>query len=70
MAKIKFMELYLKDEALLKEIDDYIEEWHNNDSDETIYDFLGMTEEKYGLWVESNLIPKYIEVKFDDSLQA
>jgi hypothetical protein len=36
----------------MDEIDDFVDEWHASPTEETIYDFLGMTQEEYDLWVE------------------
>lgn len=47
-------------DAILDEIDDYVERWHNTDSDVSIFDYLGMTEEEYLLWVEHDFYLKYI----------
>ena len=47
-------------DAILDEIDDYVERWHNTDSDISIFDYLGMTEEEYLLWVENDFYLKYI----------
>ncbi|MGJ9460469.1 hypothetical protein [Oceanobacillus sp. CF4.6] len=60
MSKLKFMEACLQGEALLEEIDDYVDEWHDSDSDEEIYDYLGMTIEEYGVWVEDDSMLKTI----------
>ncbi len=47
-------------DALLEEIDDYVKEWHDSDTEMTIHEFLGMTQEEYFLWVENDCILKYI----------
>ncbi len=60
MSNLKFMEACLKGEALLEDIEDYVERWHKSETDETIYDFLGMSEEEYGLWVENDSLLKSI----------
>lgn len=55
-----FIQDCINADALLEEIDDYIKKWHESDSNETIYDYLGMTEEEYYLWVEDDFYLKYI----------
>lgn len=60
MSRKKYMDELLDGEAFLDEIDDYIDDWHNSDSDEKIYEYLGMTEEEYGLWVEDESVLKSI----------
>lgn len=60
MSKLKFMDACLQGEALLEEIDDFIDEWHESDSNEEVYEYLGMTFEEYSLWVENDSILKTI----------
>ena len=47
-------------DAILDEIDDYIEKWHDSDTDCSVFEYLGMTEEEYFLWVENDFYLKYI----------
>ena len=47
-------------DAILDEIDDYIEKWHDSDESCSVYEYLGMTEEEYLLWVENDFYLKYI----------
>lgn len=47
-------------DAILDEIDDYIEKWHDSDTDCSVFEYLGMTEEEYLLWVENDFYLKYI----------
>lgn len=47
-------------DAILDEVDDYVEKWHDTDTDISIFDYLGMTEEEYLLWVENDFYLKYI----------
>lgn len=54
MSKLKYMEACFAGEALQDEIEDYIEEWHESGSSEEIYEFLGMTEDEYAIWVEND----------------
>ena len=46
-----FMAACLQGEALLDEIDDYVERWHEGGAGE-LHDYLGLTDEEFGLWVE------------------
>lgn len=39
-------------DALLSDIDDYIDEWHEGDSELPLNQFLGMTESEYQLFVQ------------------
>ena len=47
-------------DAILDEIDDYIKKWHDSDTDCSVFEYLGMTEEEYFLWVENDFYLKYI----------
>lgn len=40
--------------ALIDEIDDYIDRWHDSDEKRTLIEFLGMTEEEYSLFMKSS----------------
>ncbi|WMX57434.1 hypothetical protein [Peribacillus sp. R9-11] len=60
MSKLTFMDACVQGEALLEDIDEYIEEWHESETEEEIYDFLGMTLEEYGIWVENDFMLKTI----------
>lgn len=38
-------------DALLSDIDNYIDEWHDNDTNMHLHEFLGMTKKEYELFV-------------------
>ena len=46
-----FVELCLQGECLPEEIDDYVDTWHEHESNVPLHKFLGMTREEYSLWV-------------------
>lgn len=46
-----FIEKCLSGEVLFDDIDDFVDEWHDGDSKLSLYQFLGMTESEYSLWV-------------------
>ncbi len=48
-----FIQKCLSGDALLDEIDDYIDEWHDSDSDVPLHTFLGMSWEEYAVWMKS-----------------
>lgn len=60
MFEDSFMIKCLRGEVLYTEIDDYIELWHESDTEETIYEFLGMTLCEYSCWVRDDNHLKYI----------
>jgi hypothetical protein len=48
-----FIDLCLSGEVVMDEIDDLVDEWHQDGgSTESLHAFLGMTAEEYALWVE------------------
>lgn len=49
---MSFIEKVLAGDALDTEIDDYVEQWHQNGGDLSLAEFLGLTDEEYALWVE------------------
>lgn len=53
------MHLALRGDAMSDEIEDFVEAWHGSESNEEIYDFLGMTWEEYSLWMTD---PDFIEL--------
>ncbi len=49
-----FLELCIEGKESPSNIDDYVDEWHNGTDPREIYEFLGMTWDEYGLWVENS----------------
>ena len=49
---MKFIEQVLEGDVLHTEIDDFVEQWHNGNSNQSLAEFLGLTDEEYALWVE------------------
>jgi hypothetical protein len=48
-----FIQLCLRGEVVQDEIDDFVDRWHDDETDHRpIHKFLGMTKEEYNLWVE------------------
>jgi hypothetical protein len=47
-----FVEKCLSGEAVADEIDDYIDQWHEECGTGELYEFLGFTQEEYALWVD------------------
>ena len=46
-----FIQRCLRGEAMIDEIDDYVERWHSSAEDVDIHTFLGMTSKEYALWI-------------------
>ena len=55
-----FIQKCLIGDALLEEIDDYIDDWHQGESVMSLHEFLGMTRNEYYLWVEDASSLPYI----------
>ena len=49
-----FKEKYLAGEIEFEAIDDFIEEWNNSTTTETIARFLGLNEEEEDVWIEES----------------
>jgi hypothetical protein len=47
-----FIDLCLMGEVLAEEIDDFVAQWHETDTDRSIEEYLGLTPQEYILWVE------------------
>jgi DNA-directed RNA polymerase specialized sigma subunit len=48
---LNFIEQLKNGMVTVEAIDDFVDAWHESDSDLEIYEYLGMTEEEYGEWV-------------------
>lgn len=56
-AQLTYMDLLLDGQALLQDIDDFIDDWHDAPdgswaASHSLEEFLGMTPDEYTLWVE------------------
>ena len=49
-----FKQKYLAGEIEFESIDDYIEEWNNSTTSDTLAKFLGLNEEEEDLWIEES----------------
>ncbi|MGB3366476.1 MAG: hypothetical protein WBA54_03230 [Acidaminobacteraceae bacterium] len=52
--KENFIELCVNGEVLIDEIDDFVDQWHESDATNELYEYLGMTKFEYELWVEND----------------
>ena len=53
MFEKSFIDACLTGDALLDDIEDYIEYWHENDSGLELNEFLGMTPHEYAEWIKT-----------------
>ena len=51
---MNFKEKYLAKELEFQEIDKYIEEWGNSDSELTLAKYLGLTEAEEAVWIDES----------------
>ncbi|MDR3553813.1 MAG: hypothetical protein P4L55_03575 [Syntrophobacteraceae bacterium] len=59
--KYTFIEMCLRGEALLDEIEDYVGEWHDKGGlGLELHEFLGMDEHEYALWMRDESVLPYI----------
>ncbi|MCA6501785.1 MAG: hypothetical protein ACK54E_01130 [Pseudanabaena sp.] len=64
-----FIEKCINGDASLDEIDNYIDEWHDSDSDINLelHEFLGMSWEEYSLWaVKPSLLAEILNHRKQD----
>jgi hypothetical protein len=55
-----YVDRVLAGSAIWTDIDDYIERWHTEAQEESIEDYLGMSREDYGLFVEEPASLRFI----------
>jgi hypothetical protein len=53
-----FVAKCLRGDCLCDEIDDYVDRWHDGDSEQPLSEFLGFTPEEYAVWLE---MPQLLE---------
>jgi hypothetical protein len=46
-----FIDDCVNGDALLDDIDDYVDRWHGSDSSMPLYSYLGMSKHEYSLWL-------------------
>lgn len=51
---MNFKERFLAGEVEFEEIDDYIVEWNNSDTTETLAKFLGLNGEEEAVWIDES----------------
>lgn len=51
---MNFKERFLAGEIVFEEIDDYIVEWNNSDTTQTLAQFLGLNGEEEAVWIDES----------------
>jgi hypothetical protein len=54
------MDRAVRGEVFLDDIDDFVDEWRETETDQTLAEFLGMSPEEYALWVEQDAALRFI----------
>lgn len=52
MSEQRYIDDVLEGRALLGDITDYVEKWHQTRDDSELHDYLGLSWDEYRLWVE------------------
>lgn len=61
--KPTFIELYIKGEVEDKEVDNYIDDWHNN-TIVPLHEFLGLSKEEYNIWLNNpSALPAIVKAR-------
>ena len=55
-----FIELCLTGNALVDEVDDFVDRWHDSPGKLSLRDFLGMSEIEFSLWVNDPDVLPYV----------
>lgn len=64
---VPFVEQVRLGDAMIDEIDDFVDMWHDGEYDVTLEEFLGLSEEDYHIWVANpRAIGLLIALQFDD----
>lgn len=57
-----FIEKCLARQASLEDIDDFIDQWHDNPGKQALHDFLGMTRDEYASWIaDASVLPAIVK---------
>jgi hypothetical protein len=49
----RFVERALAGEVMIDEIDNFVDDWHDNPRNRPLYEHLGFTKAEYALWLRS-----------------
>ncbi|MET0081141.1 MAG: hypothetical protein ABW119_22025 [Candidatus Thiodiazotropha lotti] len=55
-----FIQMCVNGDVLTEEIDDFVDQWHEDDSDVPLNVYLGMTKLEYKLWIADSAVLPYI----------
>lgn len=67
--KPTFVDLCLQGRALVIDIDDFVDRWHDGDDDRSLAESIGLTESEYALWVaRPHALNSIISARKNDAL--
>lgn len=55
-----FVELCLNGNALIEEIDDFVDRWHHGSDNTSLRDFLGLSKSEFSLWIKDPDVLPYV----------
>lgn len=57
-----FIEKCIHGDAHYEDIDDYVDIWHDSNSTDELYEFLGMTRPEYVMWMKDpDVLPQIVQ---------
>ena len=60
LSNLNFITSCIQGFCLIEDIDDFVDNWHDSDSELQLYEYLGMTHDEYKLWLEKPESLKFI----------
>ena len=51
-----FVDLLKEGKVSVDDIDDFVDQWHESDSNLSLVDFLGLTQSQYSEWVKTGML--------------
>lgn len=60
MSRTTFLDLAARGEALVDDIDDHIDSWHDDQLGLSLHEYLGFSHEDYKLWLEQPAVLRFL----------
>lgn len=62
-----FIDQVISGDALLEDIDDFVDEWHDGDSNISLNEFLGLSKDEYQAWIlNEEVLPLIIKARVEN----
>jgi len=66
-----FIQHCINGDALLEDVDDFVDAWHESDSELGLAEYLGMTKEEYHIWLnEPDILAIIVKARRDNKDSA